>query len=73
MSSVTLARLGLLVLAIGFVIFAVVGCYTGQRVDEAGGAPLGGLRYLHDAEHKVSCWTIADGSISCLPDSEVNR
>lgn len=46
----------------------VAGCYAGDRVDEAGGF-LGGLRYLHDDTHNVSCWTIDDTSISCLPDA----
>jgi len=50
----------------------LAGCTTG-------GAAYGGdatsdavVRYHHDDEHGVSCWTQWQ-SISCLPDSEVRN
>lgn len=50
----------------------VAACYTGERVDQ-NGPLMGGIRYVHDERHSVSCWTAYDSTISCLPDSQVEN
>lgn len=54
------------------VLLLVAGCGGGGNGGNGGNAVTdGSVYYYHDAEHRVSCWTVYANGISCLPDSEV--
>lgn len=79
----------IVVLFVGVVLFTLTACaITGEdvgklpkteRIVVVGNVA---ITYWHDVEHSVSCWIFQSSgsagggggaSISCLPDSEVNR
>lgn len=46
-------------------LLLLAGCYGGETIDDSNR-----VRYHHDVEHGVGCWTVWGEGIDCLPDSE---
>lgn len=56
--------------AVAACVLLLAGC-DGDGVKVASPTGLDSVRRIHDAEKGVTCWTIADKAIDCIPDSQL--
>lgn len=56
----------MLIAVVAMLLAVALTACSGREVEKGEG-----LRYLHDADHRVSCWGVDATGLSCLPDSQV--